>query len=87
MPNKPTHSDEASTDKAGRQIDKRVVAGVAGIAVGSAAIAAALLFAGRTAKTKAAATTPPPPKVPIPDAAPIVPATPNASAIKVAKAD
>ena len=32
--NKPAHPDEAAADKSGRQIDKRVVAGVAGIAVG-----------------------------------------------------
>ena len=55
-------------------VDKRVVAGVAGIAVGSAAIAAALLFTTRY-KAKPPAPQPPEPKLPnrphVPDASDI----------------
>jgi hypothetical protein len=42
----------------GSRVDKRVVAGVAGMVVGSAAVAAALLFAGRSSKPKTASTDP-----------------------------
>jgi hypothetical protein len=41
-------------------VDKRIVAGVAGIAVGSAAIAAALMFAGRLNRPKSACAPLPP---------------------------
>jgi hypothetical protein len=41
-------------------VDKRIVAGVAGIAVGSAAIAAALLFSGRLNRPKSASAPVPP---------------------------
>lgn len=49
-------------------VDKRIVAGVAGIAVGSAAIAAALMFAGRLNRPKSACA-PVPPR-PTPESAP-----------------
>jgi hypothetical protein len=62
----PPHDQTAAADKpvaqeeveAGRMsaADKRLVAGVASIAVGSAAIAAALLFAGRLNRPKSAST-------------------------------
>ena len=48
-------ADPAGEEQTGRSgVDKRIVAGVAGIAVGSAAIAAALLFAGRLNRPKSA---------------------------------
>ncbi len=56
-------------------VDKRVVAGVAGIAVGSAAIAAALMFTTRYKQGKPVVPPPPEPKVPnrpkVPDASDI----------------
>jgi len=64
---------QADATRSGSWIDKRVVAG---IAVGSAAVAAALLFAGRTSRPKSAAIAPPP--VPTPDPA-------DASDIRIAQ--
>jgi hypothetical protein len=48
--------DSARTSR----VDRAMVAGIAGLAVGSAAVAAALLFAGRNSKPKSAALTPAP---------------------------
>ena len=67
-------------DKSESRVDKRIVAGVAGIAVGSAAVAAALLFAGRMSRPKTAAISPPP--VPTP-----LPGEPNARDIKIGATD
>ncbi len=80
-PAKPEETAKADTGMS--RTEKRVVAGVAGIAVGSAAIAAALLFAGRSSKPKSAAIQPPPPNTPLPATS----VQPDASIIEVAKAD
>ena len=72
---KPDEPAPASTGKIAG-VDKRVVAGVAGIAVGSAAIAAALMFTTRY-KGKPDHPRPPEPKVPN------RPKTPDASDIKI----
>ncbi|MDB5689175.1 MAG: hypothetical protein JWL91_1051 [Sphingomonas bacterium] len=91
----PHVANDGATDSARRDeeperiggVDKRIVAGVAGIAVGSAAIAAALLFSGRLNRPKSASAPVPPP--PAPGAIPAEPAAPghlthgDASEIKV----
>ena len=50
-PEKP-EGTAVAIEKAAARVDKRVVAGVAGIAIGSAAIVAGLMFTSRAAKAK-----------------------------------
>jgi hypothetical protein len=64
----PAEETAKQDEDAGRiaGVDKRIVAGVAGIAVGSAAIAAALMFSGRLNRPKSASTPVPPRPTPKP---------------------